>query len=248
MNDIEYQLFYEKVGRTNGWDFSKLKVQSEDVLWDFNEVVKGKSKPSDILLDIGTGGGENLLYLAPEFLFLVGIDLSSSMIETAQANAKKSVVPNVRFSHMTSEDLQFPSDFFDIVTCRHAPFSATEVAKVLKKDGYFFTQQVSEGDKINIKTAFNRGHFIEEDGTLLKRYVRELKASGFSEVSFFEYNSTDYFQRPEDLIFLLTHTPTIPYFGEQPKDVEILNDFMTNNQTEKGIQTNSKRFLIIARM
>lgn len=247
MIELDYKSFYDKVGKTNGWDFSKLKVTLEEALWDFNEEIKKKSKTSDILLDIGTGGGENVLTIASSFLFLVGIDLSYGMIETAQTNLKKAGISNVRFSQMSSDKLEFPSEFFDVVTCRHAPFSSMEVAKVLKKGGYFLTQQVGEGDKINIKRAFNRGQLIEEKGALLARYVRELKKSGFSKVQHFEYDATDYYQRPEDLIFLLKHTPTIPNFGEENYDYEILNDFIENNRTEKGIRTNSKRFLIIAK-
>ncbi|CAM4023070.1 class I SAM-dependent methyltransferase [Lederbergia lenta] len=247
MNELDYKSFYEKVGKTNGWDFSKLQVMLEGVLWDFNEEIRKKSKSSDVLLDIGTGGGENLLSIAHSFLFLIGIDLSSAMIEMAQTNLKESNSSNVRFFQMSSDELQFPLELFDVVTCRHAPFSSTEVAKVLKKDGYFFTQQVGEGDKINLKEAFKRGQLNEENGALLSKYVRELKQAGFSEVTTFEYDATDYYQRPEDLIFLLKHTPTIPNFGKETDDIEVLNDFIKNNNTPKGIRTNSKRFLIIAR-
>lgn len=246
MNELDYKIFYEKVGKTNGWDFSDLRVTLEGSLWDFNEAIKERSKCSDILLDIGTGGGENILTIASSFLFLVGIDLSDGMIETAQTNLKKADISNVRFSQMSSDQLKFPADYFDFVTCRHAPFSSIEVAKVLKKGGYFITQQVGERDKINIKRAFNRGQLVEEDGVLLARYVQELNESGFSEIQHFEYDATEYYQRPEDLLFLLKHTPTIPDFGEKKNDFKILNDFIENNQTKKGIRTNSKRFLIIA--
>lgn len=247
MNELNYRKFYEKVGKINGWDFSKLQVILEGVLWDFNEEIMKKSKSTDVLLDIGTGGGENLLSMANSFLFAIGIDLSSAMIETAQTNARKSSRSNARFFQMSSEKLQFPLEFFDVVTCRHAPFSSTEVAKVLKKGGYFFTQQVGEEDKENLKHAFKRGQFNEKNGALLSRYVKELKQAGFSEVNTYEYNGTDYYQRPEDLIFLLKHTPIIPDFGKVASDIEILNDFIKNNHTPKGIQTNSKRFLIIAK-
>ncbi|WP_117161737.1 class I SAM-dependent methyltransferase [Paraliobacillus sp. X-1268] len=247
MIEFDYKSFYDKVGKTNGWDFSKLQVRSEVVSWDFNEEVKKKSSNVDILLDIGTGGGENVLTIAASFLFLVGIDSSYGMIETAQTNFKKAGILNARFSQMSSDKLKFPAGFFDVVTCRHAPFSSMEVNKVLKKGGYFLTQQVGEGDKINIKRAFNRGKLVEENGTLLARYVRELKESGFSEIQYFENDAIEYYQRPEDLIFLLKHTPTIPNFGEKSTDFEILNDFIENHRTEKGIRTNSKRFLIIAK-
>jgi SAM-dependent methyltransferase len=244
MNELD---FYDKIGKINGWDFSELKVTTEGVKWDFYEEVTKKCKSSDILLDVGTGGGENVLRIASSLLFLVGIDLSSGMMKTAQSNLRKSKVLNVRFSQMSSDNLRFPAGFFDVISSCHAPFDSTEIAKVLKNGGIFLTQQVSEADKLNLKTAFGRGQsFGEVDGMLKEKYIKELKEAGFTEVQSFEYDATDYYQRPEDLIFLLKHTPIIPDFGQEEKDLDILSDFIENNRTEKGIRTNSKRVLIIA--
>lgn len=64
MNEFEYQNFYDKIEKKNGWDFSSLKVTSETVKWNFYEEVTNRSEPSDILLDIGTGGGEHVLKIA----------------------------------------------------------------------------------------------------------------------------------------------------------------------------------------
>jgi SAM-dependent methyltransferase len=248
VNQLEYERFYDEVGRLNGWDFSKIKTISEGVKWDFYTEVTKRCKNTDVLLDIGTGGGEKVLKIADSFLFLVGIDLSSGMMETAQSNLRKSNVLNVRFCQMSSDDLQFPSGFFDVISSCHAPFNSTEVAKVLRSGGLFLTQQVSEADKLNIKEAFGRGQsFGEVDGALKEKYIRELKEVGFLDVKSFEYDAIDYYQRPEDLIFLLKHTPTIPNFGQKKKDFDLLNDFIENNRTEKGIRTNSKRFLLIAK-
>lgn len=61
-----------------------------------------------------------------------------------------------------------------------------------------------------------------------------------------EYDAIDYYQTPEDLIFLLKHTPIIPRFGEEKDDFDILGKFIITNGTEKGILTNSKRFMITA--
>ncbi|MBU9711721.1 class I SAM-dependent methyltransferase [Evansella tamaricis] len=244
MNELE---FYDKVGKINGWDFCKLNVTTEGVKWDFYEEVTKRCKSSDILLDVGTGGGENLLRIASSLLFLVGIDLSRGMMETAQSSLEKSEVPNVRFSQMSSDNLQFPTGFFDVISSCHAPFVPNEIAKVLKNGGTFLTQQVSEADKLNLKTAFKRGqNFWEVDGALKESYLKDLKAAGFTKVQSFEYDAIDYYQRPEDLIFLLKHTPIIPDFGQGENDLVILSDFIDNNRTDKGIRTNSKRFLIIA--
>lgn len=135
-----------------------------------------------------------------------------------------------------------------MVCSRHAPFYADEVAKVLINDGIFLTQQVSEGDKSNIKQAFGRGQaFGVPEGTLKDQYISELSQAGFKDIQSFEYDATDYFKTYEDLIFLLKYTPIIPGFGTHENDFDILEKFIETYQTGKGIMTNSKRFMISAR-
>lgn len=248
MNQSEYKKFYNRVGKLNGWDFSKVKCISDGVKWNFHREVSQRCKKSDLLLDIGTGGGEALLSIAENALLLVGIDNSQGMTEAAKANLKKSNQSNVRIMQMDAEKIDFPENFFNVVSCRHSPFNAKEVAKVLIKDGIFLTQQVSEGDKINIKQAFKRGQSMAAlDGMLKHQYIFELKEAGFTDVQSFEYDADEYYQSYEDLVFLLKHTQIIPNFGKTHSDFAILDEFIKGNQTSKGIKTNSKRFMIIAK-
>ncbi|QIW19616.1 class I SAM-dependent methyltransferase [Bacillus thuringiensis] len=247
MNELEYKNFYDEVGRLNGWDFSKIKCETVGDTWDFYREVKERCKPSHILLDVGTGGGENVLNIASSAKLLVGIDNSNGMIEKAHSNLRKSDVQNVEFLQMDSEALAFPHAYFDIASSFHAPFAASELAKVMKKGAFFFTQQVSERDKLNLKEAFERGQCLgERDGILKEKYMRELSSAGFELVQVSEYDVTDYYSTPEDLIFLLKHTPIIPRFGKEEEDFTILQKFINANSSEKGIRTNSKRFMIIA--
>ena len=247
MNELEYKNFYDKVGRLNGWDFSKVKCETVGDTWDFYGEVKKRCKPSDTLLDVGTGGGENVLNIAPSAKFLIGIDNSNGMIETAHSNLKISGVQNVEFFQMDSEALTFPHAHFDIASSCHAPYKSSELAKVMKKGAFFLTQQVSENDKLNLKEAFGRGQCLgERDGTLKEKYMDELISAGFDFVQVREYDVTDYYSTPEDLIFVLKHTPIIPRFGEEEEDFTILRKFIDTNSSEKGICTNSKRFMIIA--
>lgn len=107
--------FYDQVGESNGWDFSRLSVTSEGELWEFYEEVRRECKPTDLLLDIGTGGGERLLTIADAAHLIVGIDQSAGMIRTAQANLQRDGHPHVRFCRMDAERLDFPASFFQVV-------------------------------------------------------------------------------------------------------------------------------------
>ncbi|VTR31446.1 Uncharacterized methyltransferase ycgJ [Actinobacillus pleuropneumoniae] len=247
MKSQEYKSFYDIVGALNGWDFSKVRWISEGVEWNFYDEVSKRCTSSDILLDIGTGGGENLLSIASKAALLVGIDLSHAMIETARNNKRKAAASNVRFVQMDAGMLQFPEAFFDLISCRHSPFRASEVARVLTDDGVFLTQQVRECDKTNLAQAFGRGQSSREDGALMEDYKRELRLAGFRDIQCAEYDAVEYYEREEDLIFLLKHTPIIPGFGQEESDFRILQQFIEEHRTDLGIRTNSARFMIVAR-
>ncbi|MGN7415992.1 class I SAM-dependent methyltransferase [Paenibacillus sp. SAF-068] len=248
-NNIDYAGFYERVGRANGWNFSSMNVISEKIGWNFYEEVVCHTRSSDLLLDIGTGGGEAILSIAGEPLLLVGIDLAQEMIETAQRNLQTAGVhPNVRFLHMDAENLAFPKHFFNVVSSRHSGFSASEVFRVLAEGGIFLTQQVSEHDKSNIAEAFGRGQSLGiQPGTLMERYKHELQTAGFHDIQAREYNVVEHYATPEDLMFLLTHAPIIPDFGKVETDFERFQQFVREHYEEKGIRTNSARFMITAR-
>lgn len=49
------------------------------------------------------------------------------------------------------------------------------------------------------------------------------------------------------LFFLLQNTPIISDFGKQTGDFETLSQFIESNRDDKGILTNSKRYMIIAK-
>ena len=242
-----YKDLYNKVGKRIGWDFSHIKKLEEGKSWNFFQEVTKKMKRGDVLLDIGTGGGEKILGVANKAKFIYGIDHSRSMITTARRNLKKSGYKNFKFLLMNSSKLEFPDNFFDVVTDRHCSFTATEVYRVLKNGGYFLTQQVSEGDQLNVKIAFRRGQaYGIKDGTLKEKYLSELDKVGFKNIDSFDYSSRIYYKMDNDYIFVLRFTPTIPMFGKEKKDFEILREFIQKNRTKKGIETNSKRFIIIA--
>jgi len=241
---------YYKADQLSGWDFSDLSYVVEGKLWDFSTEFNKRVRSSDVVLDIGTGGGERAIEIAPAVLLLVGIDRAAEMVETARENLSSSRRRNVRFFKMRAEDLQFPRGFFDLVSSRHCTFDGTEVARVLAKGGLFFTQQVGVGDKDNVKTVFGRGQlFDREEGGLRKDCLKDLRDAGFKELKWREYDAKEYYESVEDIVFLLKHTPIIqdPPFGEKKGDFHKLSRFIQIYDTKKGIVTNSKRFIVSGR-
>ena len=75
-------------------------------------------EPGDQVLEVGVGTGINAL-LYPSDCSVVGVDLSSSMLEKARERVARKGITNVRLLEMDAADLKFADNTFDIV---YAPY------------------------------------------------------------------------------------------------------------------------------
>ena len=108
----------QSVGKVEGWDFSRVRAGRDPVLWQYVDVVRQYLKPTDRVLDIGTGDGEIFFSLAPYFAEGVGIDLNPKMVETAQRNQSTLLIDNVSLMRLNGDDLRFDAEEFDVVLNR----------------------------------------------------------------------------------------------------------------------------------
>jgi ubiquinone/menaquinone biosynthesis C-methylase UbiE len=95
-------------------------------------------------LDIATGGGHVAKALAPLVAHVVASDLTPEMLAGAERFLTGAGLTNVTFAIADAEELPFPNDEFEIVTCRIAPHHfprperfVAEVARVLRPGGRF---------------------------------------------------------------------------------------------------------------
>jgi SAM-dependent methyltransferase len=135
-----------------GWDFSSMSEARQSVPWEYREVVMRYLRPSDTVLDIGTGGGERLRDLAGAFGSGLGIDVDPAMVRLATEN---SAMPNLSF-RVGSDRLESVPETFDVIISRHAPFDGGAVAAHLRPGGYFITQQVGERNMACVKAALGQ--------------------------------------------------------------------------------------------
>jgi phosphatidylethanolamine/phosphatidyl-N-methylethanolamine N-methyltransferase len=75
-------------------------------------------QPGDQVLEVGVGTGINAP-LYPRECSVVGVDLSSSMLEKARERVARNAVTNVRLLEMDAAELKFADNSFDIV---YAPY------------------------------------------------------------------------------------------------------------------------------
>lgn len=99
-------------------------------------------RAGDFVLDVATGTGFTALAFAPHVGTVIGLDVSSGMLEQARRQAGEQKIANAVFQEGAAESLPFADAAFDIVTCRIAPHHfldigkfLTEAARVLKPSG-----------------------------------------------------------------------------------------------------------------
>jgi SAM-dependent methyltransferase len=125
----KYDAWYTERSRSEG-DPRELKIC--DWILDLLE-----ARPGSSLLDVACGTGTFLMRAEQRGLAVSGVDVSPVAIEAAAAR-----VPGATLSVGFGEELPFPSQSFDHVTCigslEHFPdpdAGASEIRRVLKDDG-----------------------------------------------------------------------------------------------------------------
>ncbi len=248
MNFEDYKRIADSASERQGWDFSRMKVDCDPVPWDYKQVAARYLKPTDQVLDVGTGGGETFLQLAPHVHSGIGIDLEAEMVATARRNLGQTT--NVRFEQMSIDTLRFENERFDVVLNRQAPISEAEITRVLKVNGYFITQQIGRWNMQNILEAFgwDMAHLPQAKG--IETYAESFKAHGCVVVAQGEYNVPYFVSDIESLIFwlkaILHRTATgFPETFDIERHWPVIDHLISTYQTPRGIATNEHRQLLV---
>ena len=137
-----------------GWDFNWLgeRVSTTPLPWSFEEIPVGHARQSPDLLDMGTGGGEWLAGLPYRPPRTIATESWLPNLSVARARLRPLGITVVRAEAApdnTDQEpgerrgrLPFPAESFALVSNRHESFVAGEVARVLRREGVFVTQQV----------------------------------------------------------------------------------------------------------
>ena len=154
--------------------------------------------PGDRVLDLGSGGGIDVLLSArrvgPDG-FAYGVDMTDEMLELARANAATAGAANVEFLKGTIEDVPLPDSSVDVVISNcvinlstDKPTVIAEMFRVLAPGGRVGVSDVVAEDHLSPADRAARGSFVGCIAGALSRseYLTLLADAGFvdAEVEF----------------------------------------------------------------
>jgi SAM-dependent methyltransferase len=163
-----------------------------------NPVAVADLHPGERVLDLGSGGGIDVLLSArrvgPEG-FAYGVDMTEEMLELARANAAEAGATNVEFLAGTIEDVPLPDGAVDVVISNcvvnlsgDKPAVIAEMFRVLVPGGRIGISDVVAEDHLTPAQRAERGSDVGCIAGALSRaeYLDGLRAAGFvdTEVTF----------------------------------------------------------------
>jgi SAM-dependent methyltransferase len=163
-----------------------------------NPVAVADLHPGERVLDLGSGGGIDVLLSArrvgPEG-FAYGVDMTEEMLDLARANAAEAGATNVEFLAGTIEDVPLPDGAVDVVISNcvvnlsgDKPAVLAEMFRVLVPGGRIGISDVVAEDQLTPAQRAERGSDVGCIAGALSRaeYLDGLRAAGFvdAEVTF----------------------------------------------------------------
>lgn len=160
-----------------------------------NPTAVAELEEGDIVLDLGSGGGIDVLLSArrvgPKGK-AYGLDMTEEMLALANANKAKSGLRNVEFLKGFIEDISLPASTVDIIisNCvinlsadKNAVFK--EMHRVLKEGGRIGISDVVASSELTPSQRAERGSYVGciAGALSFEEYEAGLSAAGFREVS-----------------------------------------------------------------
>ena len=232
-----------------GWDFSHLegRYTVPALPWDYCQRVKEFLRPGVRLLDMGTGGGEFLLGLHHPFGLTSVTEGWAPNLELCRRRLAPLGITVREYGSEQGGPMPFADDSFDLVLSRHESYDLQEVRRVLKRDGFFVTQQVGGENNRPLIQRLCLGFSGNYVGFNLERELPRFREAGFRVMNSNQAYLEGRFLDVGALVFQASVTPwEFPGFS-----VDACQDalFQLQAQVESRgfLPTVEHRFLIVAK-
>jgi arsenite methyltransferase len=159
-----------------------------------NPTAVANLRPGETVVDLGCGGGLDVLLAAPKVGPAgksIGIDMTPEMLQRAKANAAKLNLTNVEFHLATIDKLPLPDRSADCVISNcvinlapDKPAVFREVFRVLKPGGRLAVSDIALKKHLPAEIVADVMAYVGciAGAVMIKDYERDLRAAGFESV------------------------------------------------------------------
>ncbi len=159
-----------------------------------NPTAVAELRPGETVLDLGSGGGIDVLLSARRVApggRAIGLDMTDEMLELARRNATEAGVANVEWVKGTIEAMPLPDDTVDVVISNCVINLAAdkglvfrEIARVLRPGGRVGVSDVVADDALGVPERAERGSYVGCIAGALSfaEYRAGLEAAGLTDV------------------------------------------------------------------
>jgi arsenite methyltransferase len=192
-----------------------------------NPTALAKLQPGEVVLDLGSGGGIDVLLSAKRVGpagKAYGLDMTDEMLTLARANQTKAGVKNVEFLRGTIENIPLPNDSVDVIISNcvinlsgDKDQVLREAFRVLKPGGRLAVSDVVVRGEVPVDVRRNMELWVGCIAGALEEteYKEKLSAAGFASV---EVEPTRIYQVEEAREFLVAAGLDAEVVGPQIKD------------------------------
>jgi SAM-dependent methyltransferase len=213
-----------------GWDFSYMAQYGgnpeEPKAWCYENVVRRYLAGKDIVLDMGTGGGELLASLRPLPAETYATETYAPNGPVAKATLEPLKVTVVEVEEGRQEDFPLPFEdaFFELIIDRHESYGSREVFRLLRPGGVFITQQVGQRNNENLRMIFGSLEGNEDFLWDLATCQTYLEKAGLSIIDAKEHIGYSRFYDIRPLVYLMKVIPwEFPNFDPSHYEAQLLN-------------------------
>lgn len=235
-----------------GWDFSHLqgRMEEDQPPWDFDAECRRALTQADHVLDMGTGGGEQLCTFADILpTDTVATEGWPPNLHVARRTLAEHGIPvkmyDAEAPRPADRRMPFDNGRFDLVLNRHEAFVADEVARVLAPAGVFLTQQVAGDDAHELHDLF--GGEASYPAHLKDQLLEQVRAAGLEVKEAGDWTGSYCFH---DVAALVAYLHLVPWDAPEDFTVDRYADQLLrlhNDHQRKSITLTKRRFWFRAR-
>lgn len=152
------------------------QLVGETDIYLIDQIMKGRYKPDDKILDAGCGNGRNMQWFLQNNYSIFGFDKNEEIISQLK---NKHLEAAERFTVSTVEETKFTDNFFDHIICSavlhfasstvHFEKMLSELVRILKPKGSLFIRMTSDIGIEDSVHPISDGVYLIPDGS--KRFL-----------------------------------------------------------------------------